>query len=148
MISKILKLRKKLSGMNMIELMFALLLSSMCMIALLSITLVRMDAQTGLDNESTVIAVDSFFTEVYRDFKVADIVEVESEDDGSYLSITLAETDGFSTLYTFSSESGEFRRDNIPIFNCVSAQATKTANNLYIAIKLSGDKLLELNAYR
>lgn len=148
MISKVRRIYRKLRGMNMIELMFALLLSSMCMIALLSITLVKMDAQTGLDHESTIIAVDSFFTEVYRDFKVADVVEVEAEDDGSYLSITLAETDGFSTLYTFSAESGEFRRDNIVIFECISAQATKTANNLYIAIKIAGDRLLELNAYR
>ena len=142
------KLFKKRSGMTMIELMVALALSILCTITLVYMTALKVNSQENVDKQSQYLAVNGFFSELYDKFKSCDVVEVTSEDDGSYISISLASTNGDSVIYTYSQESKEFRRNNMPMFECLSVNATKTANNLYVGVKMQDDKLLEFNAYR
>lgn len=137
----------KRKGMTMIELMVALLLSVICAITLIYITMMKTNSQSDLDSQSQMLAIDGFFNDVYREFKDANTVEVYQEDE-DYVTLTLATAEGEGTIYSFSAGSGELKKDNIPLFKCENVTVLKTANNLYIGVKVEGDKLIELSAFK
>lgn len=138
----------KKSGFTMIEMMVALVLSFFCVMVLASLTTIKIGTQEDVDYQISLIAVDGFMSEVYKEFKTADIIDVSSENDGSYVSISFSHVNGDSVIYTYNQASGEMRRNNIPIFNCYSVNAEYTANNLQLHVKLEDDKVLDLNVFR
>lgn len=141
-------MRREIRGLTMVEMLAAMVLSALCALTLVHVTNVKINAQTDIDSEAEMITVDAFFSDVYRSFKRCTVVDVIQSAPNEYMTMTFSGSDMSSTMYTYDPATGVLSKNNVTQFLCDTVTVSYVGNNLYLAVKIKDDRLIELSMFK
>lgn len=163
-------LHKSRKGMTLLETVIALLILSLAVNVMSKLTSTRIAETEMMDSQYVMLHVDALLAEMYNDFHRCQKFYVVGgddpyavPDDGSGDEEDEAEVDPSSmVVFEMGAEGaivyqyiwddaksiGTLYRDGVKMFNCRDFQVRGLANNLYVGVRIDGDKRLEMDIFK
>lgn len=144
-------LKKSRRGMSLIETVAALIIFSLAVVVMGRITAVKIEEQASVDSQYIMIKLDAFLSDIYHQYHLAtDVAVTENAQGGTLLTIGLG-NDGTYIVDFIPGDlntKGKIFINGEEAFDAEDFQASSTGNNLYVAVKANGDRMLEMDIYK
>lgn len=144
-------LRKARRGMSLIETLVALVIFSLAIIVMARVTSIKIAEQSNIDSQYIMINVDGFMADLYHTFHRCNGVTVTDYGGGSCsLSFDLGAEGSMIVEYIYdaSTLTGTVYQNGVVQFKAAGFEVRSAANNLYVAVKISGERKLDMDIYR
>lgn len=138
---------KRRRGTTMVETMAAVTILGLISLTVGQLAIMRNTGQVSLDAQYSMLSVDAFFADLYRDYREAVSFDY-SESPSGILSLTLIDREGEMHTYGYIPSTQSCTVDGIHQFEASSFEIECSSSSLLITVKLPGEKLMDLCVYK
>lgn len=141
------RLARPRRGYTLIEVVAAVALMALLMIAIGRVSMMKLGDQDSIDAQYDVLAADAYFADIYNDFHNCVRFAAEESPAGN-MQLTFHQLDGTINVYGFYPGSGDCQKNGVHMFDAQNMIVQGAGNNLVVSIKLPDERLLEMSIFR
>lgn len=137
--------------MSLVETVTALFILGLAVMVMGRVTAVKIEEQANIDSQYVMVKIDAFLSDIYHQFRTSNGVSTSTNSKGGTTLILDMGEDGSYIADFIPGEAGTTGKmyvNGVDVFSASEFTVTHAGNNLYIAIKVAGDKILKMDVYK
>lgn len=138
-------MKRKVLGLSLLEMIIASIILALAVSVLIRIYSMQTQVGVSVDTQYETMSVDSFLSDIYDDFHSTTDIVINESSDG--ITITF-NTDNYVNTYEYLSSEKACYKNGIEMFKCYDMKASITPTSLYVSVKISDGRILELDIGR
>ena len=152
MMKRMLKqLLKRRRGMSLVETVTALVIFSFAVVIMGRITAVKLEEQVNIDSQYVMVKIDAFLSDIYHQYRASDGVSIGANSRGGTTLMLDMGADGTYIADFIPGDAGTTGKmyvNGVEMFSAAEFTATSAGNNLYVSVKVTGDRALDIDIYK